>query len=457
MFDEWLTTQKIVIGYVYTSSKVSVFQLARSVLCPEYFTGKYAELWDLFARYFDKRQAILTLPVLRNLARSKKWTEQQILEYEQVLAECEDAAQTVTEGDIGYYADRLVALYREVSFNEIMTKGAELLYKADFVKARNYVLTGLSKLEKTGITYTSEMSLRDGVEEFIHKISQAKLQQKEKIYFGLSALDNAVMGLWRGDFALVAGFTGVGKTAFCVNMGVEVAYVQKRNVIFVTTETVIDSLQRRVFARMSKLPLFNTSVSSREMKEGVLTDEQKDTLLQIRKYLEQGDTGHFIIVQAPPDASLSWLRGKLLQYETVFKVELVILDDLRNLRPDDRRGQEWEEFNDLLKGCKAIARTHAGRGIPIISPYQISRSGYKAARESGDHRYELTALSSSSEAERTPDLVMTLWGNPEDEKDIRLRIIKQRDGETGREVSLRVEFDFQNFYEVSEGLINDVF
>ena len=174
----------------------------------------------------------------------------------------------------------------------------------------------------------------------------------------------------------------------------------------------------------------------------------------IKKFLTQAETGEFVIVQAPTNASLPWLRGKLLQYESAFKLELVILDDLRNLRPEKRRSQEWEEFNDLLKGCKAIARTHAGRGVPIISPYQISRSGYKAAKESDNHRYELTALSSSSEAERTPDLVMTLWADPADITDLILRVIKQRDGATGRELRVKAEFDFQNFYELEQGRVD---
>ena len=268
MYDEWVNTQKLVIGYVFSSSKVLIFQKARSVLSVEYFTGKYAELWDLFTRYFDKRQAVLTLPVLRDLARGKKWTEQQILEYEQVLSECEDAAQTVTENDISYYADRLVDLYREVAFNEIMTQGTKLLYEGSFVVARDHVLTKMSELEKAGITYTSEMNLRDGMDEFIHKVSQAKVQQKEKIYFGLNSLDSTVLGLWRGDFALIAGFAGVGKTSFCVNLGIEVAHIQKRNVLFITTETVIDSLKRRVVSRISKLPLFDVPVSSTDMKSG---------------------------------------------------------------------------------------------------------------------------------------------------------------------------------------------
>jgi replicative DNA helicase len=451
MFEEWVAVQKIVIGYVFSSGKVSALQRARTFLCPEYFTGKYAELWQLLVRYFDKCQEVITLAVLRDLARSQKWTEQRILEYEQVVAECEESAQIITESDVGYYADRLVDLYREVSFNEIMTKGTEFLFKDSYKKARDYVITKLSDLEKIGITYTSEMSLRDGVDEFIQKLSQAKLQQKEKIYFGISSLDNSVLGLWRGDFVLAAGFAGVGKTTFCVHTGVEVAHVQRRNVLYVTTETVIDSLKRRIFARMSRLPMFKVSVSSREMKEGVLTSEQKDTLLQIQQFLKQGDTGQFVVIQAPPEASLAWLRGKLLQYESQFKVELVILDDLRNLRPEARRGQEWEEFNDLLKGCKAIARTHAGRGVPIITPYQTSRAGYKAAREADGNRYDLTALSSSSEAERTPDLVLTLWGNPEDDTDVKLRIIKQRDGESGREVRLRAEWDYQNYFEIEDG------
>ena len=452
MQEEWLRLQKIIIGFLFSSGDASALQRARTSVSGRNFTGKYGEFWRNLIKYYDRHQCMLTLPILRDSARAKRWDEQKLMEYEQVLYDCQEAAENIQPGDFSYYLDRMVDVYRQTMFVESMSSGMKLLQEKGFVPARNAVLESLSKIDEGGISYTSETDLHTGVEDFIRNVSEAKVQHALAVRFGLPQLDDIVLGLRRGDFCLVSAFAGVGKTSFCVNTAVDVAFAQKKNVVYITTETTKEGgLLRRIFARISRLPLFDTPVSSVDMKSGKLTPEQNQTLLQIKEHIKRGDVGRFKVVQAPPDITLGWLRGRLLQYEADFPLDLVILDDLRNVHPSRRRNSEWEEFNDLLKGAKALARTHAGKGVPLVSPYQISREGEKSRLSGDSKRYTLTALSSSSEAERSPDIVIAEVREGDEQDSLVLHILKNRDGRANVEVKVRVEFDFQLFYEVEGG------
>jgi len=336
-----------------------------------------------------------------------------------------------------------------VTFSDLMSKGAEVVHKEGFIPARDMVLKQLSELEKTSVNYISEVELRDETEAFVEAVREAKIARAQSVFFGLPEFDNAVMGLRDGDLCLIAGFTGVGKTAFCVNTGVNVCFKQKKNVVYITTETTVKPLTRRIYSRLSTLDLFKHPIKVSSMKSGNLSLEEIETLTKINEYMKHGNHGRFMVVQAPPRANLAWLRGRLIQYEGSFKVDLVILDDLRNMVSAVQRRNEWEDFNDLLKGSKELARTHVGRGVPIISPYQISREGQKNLTDA--RKYKLTDLSSSSEAERTPDLVISLIHPEDDPHKIFLNIMKQRDGVTGSEFELGIKYDYQLFYELVDG------
>lgn len=447
---EWEESQRIVIGYLFLKGEARDVREAKAILYPEFFTENRSRLWGWITAYEQRYEEILTLDILRNLARLKKWSEARLLEVEQEVVACEEEAEGKSKGEFSYYVERLADVYREVSLAGLLSEAAQKNHQKGFFESRDMLLKGLSELEKTSVSYEAEVELSDETDAFIQSIKEAKLAHAQSIFFGLPSVDNAVMGLRNGDLCLVAGFTGVGKTAFCVSTAVDVCYRQKKNVVYITTETTMNPLTRRVYARVSRLPMFKNPIKLSNMKAGKLSSEDIESLDHINKFMKKGDHGRFVLVQAPPGADLAWLRGRLLQYEGSFNIELVILDDLRNMIPSTGRRNEWEEFNELLKGSKSLARTHAGRGVPLISPYQISREGQKGL-DSDRKRYKLTDLSSSSEAERSPDLVISLIPEEGDNL-VYFQIMKQRDGETGREFQLNAEFEYQHFTERGEGI-----
>lgn len=451
MYDEsWIKAQKVVLGYIFCNGKPAM-QKVFALLHVEYFSGQLQQLWKVFSRFYTKYAGVITLQVMREEARKIGLKEDVLFEYEQLLAECEEQASEVTDSEFLWYIGRLRELYQQVEFMNLVNEGTMSFQKEGLKLARQKMMAGLNKLESDDVEHKIETTIIDEVDNFIEEVGNAKeAMYKEAVHFGLPGIDNYVLGLRPGDCILIAGFAEVGKTALCVNTCVEAIANQQKNVLFVTTETVSKELLRRLFGRISKLPLFNSPINSTHFKSGQLTKEERETLQAIKKWIKTGKHGRLGVVQAPSGATLAWLKGVMYNYEQKFKLDLVILDDLRNMKPTVRRRQEWEEFNDMIKDFKMIARTHAGRGVPLITPYQISREGQKRIMlESSEKRYKLMDLSSSSEAERTPDLIVTLARLDNDApNDVTFDILKLRGGKPITGVKLKVQFEHQYFYEL---------
>jgi len=449
MQDEYLECQQKVLGYVFYKGKLPALLQAMTRVQAKFFDADYRPLWNTFTMYNKKTTGMVDVQTMRSFLRAhKKIDEKRIFILEKLLEEgCREASEGVDDGGFNWYLGRLGEVYKQIKFAEIQDKSYQVLGEGGFDKARDYTLTALSELEGGLLETTPEGFIIDEVGSFIEDVSgQKHVRRTSAVDFGLPSLDNEVLGLRSGDMCLVLGWVGVGKTTLLVNSAVDMCFNQKKNVVFVTTETMRTQLKERIFSRITKMPDFGVPVSVRDMRSGELTGEQKESLLNIKPYIESRPHGVIMVTQAPASATMSWLTGKLLQYESMFKIDVLLLDDIRNMVPSPRRRQEYEEIAQLIRDFKRLARTHANRGIPVVSPYHINREMFKRARDE-NKRCDLSGLASSAEAERQTDVILLL---SKDEQNIEMEILKMRAGRTGARIRLGVEFDYQLFYEMAE-------
>jgi ornithine cyclodeaminase/alanine dehydrogenase-like protein (mu-crystallin family) len=75
----------------------------------------------------------------------------------------------------------------------------------------------------------------------------------------------------------------------------------------------------------------------------------------------------------------------------------------------DKYGDFNIDLNTIIARLKNLAlQFDNGRGLRVISPFQTNRQG-RAAAEKNDGNYELSALSNANEAERSSDLVISVY------------------------------------------------
>lgn len=454
IISDWIETQKLVLAYIFFKGRDAAFAKAGARLQRDYFNEKRRAIWDIFTEYNKKTSGLPDIDMLRKFLRSYQVPEQTIYEVEKELNEAEDPAQKIDESGFLWCVGRLEEIFKQLKFEEFAQKSSETMKKEGFAKGRDEFLISVAKLDGTSADITPDGLLSDEVDVFIEEVSASRDKRAMlSVDFGIESLDKLVLGLRGGEVVLIVGWQGVGKTTVLVNMAVHIACVQKKNVVFVTTETIKPQVRRRLFARVTKLPVFETPISSQKFKAGNLSEPERETLLKIQNYMKSGQMGHLMVVQAPANATMEWLRAKLLQYESQFKVDILLLDDIRNMVPRVSRRQEYEEVGQLLKDFKKIARTHANRGIPVVSPYHINRDTYRQLLDKeGTSKKKITmaGLASSSEAERITDVGLFLWETENSPNQLEMDVVKMRDGSSGSSILLSIERDFQYLSEIHQ-------
>ena len=107
--------------------------------------------------------------------------------------------------------------------------------------------------------------------------------------------------------------------------------------------------------------------------------------------------GKLYVAQVPRGISMASFESMVMRANTMWNVDIVVMDYLALLNSGRPRQSLNQEQSDTLKAAKQMAATFdGGRGIPLFSPWQVSRSAWEQAKKVG--AYSLSALAETSEA-----------------------------------------------------------
>lgn len=329
--------------------------------------------------------------------------------------------------------------------------GEELKGHAD---ARQHVLAAFADVERETVAGSApEGNIRTRQE--MHQVHEAYAKAKERrskgitpgIGIGLPQVDEVLGGgLNPGELALIAGYTSSGKSQLCAQIAWYASVMQGRNVVFFTAETSRDQTKVKLVARHSRHPKFGLKhgLNSRDIRGGTLDADEYKAFQAVMSDFAGGDYGMLEIAQLRRRSTVAMLESRLSSFSRQFRPDLVIIDYLALLRPDRVRRDRREELGLILIDAAELAVTFDdGRGVPVISPWQMSREGKKAARERGG--YNLNDLSETAEASNTPHVVISLLEPDADDTHGRkvpeqLDVLKNRENE--RYVRLNLVADF---------------
>lgn len=252
-------------------------------------------------------------------------------------------------------------------------------------------------------------------------------------------------------------FIPTHNTHFGVQLAHHAAVMQGKNVVFLTTETVRATVRRRLIARHSAMRFFDIAgggLNSRDIKNYMLTREQKEQLHQVvTDSSKNPGYGHRWIAQVPRSATISHIESRLVRLQRMFHIDLVIVDSLYLLRPEKRRNTDREELSGILKEAKQLATTfNDGLGIPLVSPWQVSRSARQEADRTGF--YTSQALSETAEASNSADIIISLLAPLDcDTRVVTLKsqVMKNRDGEKANAIEILVDYATSTFGAVDPG------
>lgn len=276
-----------------------------------------------------------------------------------------------------------------------------------------------------------------------------KTGKVQGIEFGLPALDQHLDGgLGHGELALVAAAMTAGKSSLCVQSAWYNAVEQGKNVLIFTTEQHRTALRIKIVARHSRHPKFGMprGLDTRAIRSGQLGDEGERFLAAVVADLKTGDYGSLQVIQMPEECTLSRMAARAEAVSRVAVPDVVFIDYLQLFNPEkvSRESRQHETQAGLLKAARGWARSfRRGRGVPVISPWQVNNPGLQTMKSSGE--FTLEHLSETIEAGRTPSMVLGLMTSEEDSSygraaPVELKVLKNRDGPRGRKFALTADF-----------------
>lgn len=416
-------------------------------------------LWKLIDRYYDDHMAVMPLWVLKErvekmqLSATKQATlieaYQSLSKFEVTDHELEAAIDLLKEEELTRKTEDAIVTAREILRGDYYDEKADRAVKGQD-NAREFLTGALRELESMGTEYAPEGDVRDDIEKIWNTYleKEANPDVAGGIKCGIDEVDEFTGGVRAGELALVAGFTGSGKSHFVISQSWN-ALLAGKNVLMFTTETTREEMEIRILARHSRLPQFRTprGIDSHDLLNGKLPDDHKAVFREVLNDFKARDTGNLWMVQMPSNGAADYVQAKAAQYNRIAPVDLIVIDSINLLRMGRRYDSKREMLEDLLQDFKRFASAFdGGRGVAIVSPWQMSRTAWKEAMDAGGV-YSLASLSDTSEAEKSASQIITIFKDEDPSGNgtrLNIQVLKNRGGKEMHKISY--PYDYRNSY-----------
>ena len=259
----------------------------------------------------------------------------------------------------------------------------------------------------------------------LHKVFDhlTELSQSDSMIPGLSTglrdLDVKINGLNKSDLLLVAARPAMGKSAFALNIAVNVAKKYNKTVAVFNLEMSREQLAMRLLASESFIEM-------QKLATGKLNEDEWGKLCMASAALSQTD----IRIDDNPSVTVADINAKCRRLDNL---GLVVIDYLQ-LMQGSGYGKNSENrvtvVGEISRSLKIMAKE---LNVPVVCLSQLSR----AVESRTDKRPILSDLRESGAIEQDADSVMFLYRdeyyneNTEDKGLAECIVAKNRHGETG--------------------------
>ena len=259
----------------------------------------------------------------------------------------------------------------------------------------------------------------------LHKVFDrlTELSQSDSVIPGLSTglrdLDTKINGLNKSDLLLVAARPAMGKSAFALNIAVNVAKKYNKTVAVFNLEMSREQLAMRLLASESFIDM-------QKLATGKLNEDEWGKLCMASAALSQTD----IRIDDNPSVTVAEMNAKLRRLDNL---GLVVIDYLQ-LMQGSGYGKASDNrvtvVSDISRSLKIMAKE---LNVPVVCLSQLSRN----CESRNDKRPILSDLRESGAIEQDADSVMFLYRDEYYHENTEVKgladciVAKYRHGETG--------------------------
>ena len=353
---------------------------------------------------------------------------------------------TTTKSSVPYYLNILEEKYK---LRVLIEKSREVIESAmqpmdsvdDFLFNSEESILSITRTTSSGTMQCSEKVVSDAMERFAQ--AMANDGTVSGLATGYRDLDKVTNGLQNGDLIILGARPSVGKTAFALNLGLNIASMNKdgkANIAIFSLEMPAVQLMNRLTSTVSKVPNY-------KIRDGRVNVDELNSVNSAFANLQ----GLNFNINDDSSITVPDIFKECRNLKNESGIDLIIIDYMQLISSKGGGENRQQEISKISRQLKNLARE---MDVPVIALSQLSRK--LESRE--DKTPILSDLRESGSIEQDADIVMFLhrddYGDVkegaimnDDISESLLRIAKNRHG------SLK---DIQLAFEKNTGKFRDV-
>jgi replicative DNA helicase len=388
----------------------------------DFYSAANSRIYEAILNLFKRQLAADLLTVINELRQTAKLDEAGGAPYVAALvnvvpssANIEYYAQTVQDYSLRRALLRVSAQMAAASHDE--TRESRLILE----EAQQYIFS-LNDSRQIYRLRTAEDIIRDTMND----IERVHRSQKDitGIPSGFEALDQLTSGFQNEEFIIIGARPSVGKTALALSMASFISIERNIPTGFFTLEMSDKALMLRILSAEAR-------ISSHALRTGFIKSSDFDKIWEAAGRIYKAP----LYIVDKPNMKLLDLRAQARRLRAQERVEIIFIDYLSLVTPENLRVQRHEQIAEISRSLKSLARELK---IPIVVLSQLTREAEK-------ERPGLASLRESGSIEQDADVVMFLHRKRDSDKNAEERqqdekeggkkteliLSKQRNGPTG--------------------------
>ena len=329
---------------------------------------------------------------------------------------------TILTSNIEYYAN----IIKESALKRELINAGSLIIEESFKNPESK--TSLEYAEK--LIFEISQSKTSGQLETLSSILPETVEQLEYrynnkgTYTGVPSdyydLDAMTAGFQRSDLIILAARPSMGKTAFALNIGQNIAIQHQIPVAIFSLEMSKVQLVQRILCSEAE-------IDAQRVRTGDIAPGDWQRIAECMDKLHVSP----LYIDDTAGVSVSDIRAKCRRLKMQRPDLGMVIIDYLQLIDDKSSSDRIQQISAISRGLKSLARE---LNVPIIALSQLSRK----VEERNDKRPMLSDLRESGAIEQDADIVMFIYReeyydkeNPNVKNKAKIIIAKQRNGPTG--------------------------
>ena len=320
---------------------------------------------------------------------------------------------------------KLITVSDEIAGNAFNPQGKEVKQMLDEAESKIFAIAEEGARGAQGFQAIQPL-LTQVVERIDELYNRDNQNDITGVPTGFADLDKMTSGLQPGDLIIVAGRPSMGKTAFSLNIGENVAIDSGLPVAVFSMEMGGAQLAMRMLGSVGRL-------DQSRLRVGKLTDEDWPRLTHA---IQKMNDAQLYIDETPALSSIELRARSRRLARQCGKLGLVIVDYLQLMSANSAGENRATEISEISRNLKGLAKE---LHCPVIALSQLNRS----LEQRPNKRPVMSDLRESGAIEQDADVIMFIYRdqvyNPDspDKGTAEIIIGKQRNGPIG---SVRLTF-----------------